>query len=208
MIWTAEKLMNAIAQASPAECITVARMTEITGLDSVQVERACLKLRKHGLLTKTAQGCHRLTDAGREASAAGKQLRSGPTRYTAPKINKDSLRIRVWRAMRLRRKFSIPDLCMLVAQGGEKDIESNVGKYVRALVKAGYLVEMPRRERGTALTSNGFKRWWLLDDKDTGPLAPIWRVAAGEIYDPNTETVKALSTEAPNADDKEVRHVV
>lgn len=197
MIWTAEKLLTAIAQASPAECITEARMVEITGLSAKQVEQAALKLRKHGLLEKTGQGCHILTDAGREAAAAGKKLRSGPNgTHTGKRVHKDSLRVRAWRAMRIRRKFSIPDLCMLVAEGGERDIESNVGKYVRALVKAGYLVEMPRREAGTALTSNGFKRWWLVDDKDTGPLAPVWRVAAGEVYDPNTDTTISISGEA------------
>lgn len=202
MKWTAEQLLQAIAQASPSECITEAHMVEITGLSARQVEHAALKLRKYGLLEKTGQGCHILTESGREAAAAGKTLRSGPTAWTSPKVNKDSLRIRAWRAMRIRRKFSIPDLCMLVAQGGEKDIESNVGKYVRALTRAGYLIEMPKRERGTALTSNGFKRWWLQDDMDTGPLAPVWRVAAGEIYDPNTDTVRPIGKA------QEVRHVV
>lgn len=199
MTWTAEDLLNAIATASPKECITEAIMAEITGMEPVQIERACLNLRKHQLLTKTTKGCHKLTDAGREAAAAGKRLRSGPTSYTAPKINKDSLRIRVWRAMRLRRKFSIPDLCMLVAQGGEKDIESNVGKYVRALEKAGYLIRMAKREAGVALTSNGYIRYWLPEDKDTGPQAPVWRVAAGEVYDPNTEQAIFIA---------ETRHVV
>ncbi len=205
MKWTAEQLLQAIAQASPSECITEARMVEITGLSARQVEHAALKLRKYGLLEKTGQGCHILTESGREAAAAGKTLRSGPTAWTSPKVNKDSLRIRAWRAMRIRRKFSIPDLCMLVAQGGEKDIESNVGKYVRALEKAGYLIRMAKREAGVALTSNGHIRYWLPDDKDTGPLAPIWRVAAGEVYDPNTETVKVLPAIAKP---KGVRHVV
>ena len=185
MAWIAEQLLTAIAQHSPTECVTEARMCEITGLKPLQVERATLKLRKHELLVKTDMGCHQLTDAGREAAAAGKTLRSGPTSYTAPKINKDHLRIRVWRAIRIRRKFTIPDIAMLVARGGEKDIESNIGKYVRALVKAGYLVELPKRERGVSMTSNGFKRWWLTDEKDTGPLAPVWRKGHQTVYDPN-----------------------
>jgi len=188
MAWIAEQLLTAIAQHSPTECVTEARMCEITGLKPLQVERATLKLRKHELLVKTDMGCLQLTDAGREAAAAGKTLRSGPREWTAPKVNKESLRIRVWRAIRIRRKFSIPDLEMLVAQGGEKDIASNIGKYVRALEKSGYLMKMAKREAGTALTSNGFIRYWLSDDKDTGPLAPVWRKGKGTIYDPNTES--------------------
>ena len=76
---------------------------------------------------------------------------------------------------------------MLVAQGGERDISSNIGKYLRGLERAGYLVRMPKREAGTALTSNGFARWWLPDDKDTGPRAPVLSVRKGTVYDPNTE---------------------
>ncbi len=193
MTWTSEQLLTAVAKHSPNECVTEARMCEITRFNALQVERACLKLRKHGLLEKTGQGCHILTDSGREAANAGKALRSGPRdQQTAPRINRDSLRIRVWRAIRLRRKFTLPDICMLVAQGGEKDIESNVGKYVRALFKAGYLIQLPRREAGTALTSNGYIRYWLQDNMDTGPLAPIVRVARKAMFDPNTEQEHAL----------------
>ena len=188
MAWISEKLLTAIADNSPTECVTEARMCEITGLKQLQVERAALKLRKYGLLEKTSQGCHVLTDSGREAVAAGIKLHSGPTQWTSPKVNKDSLRIRVWRAMRIRRKFSIPDLELLVAQGGEKDITNNIGKYVRALAKAGYLVELAKREAGTAITSNGFKRYWLPEDKDTGPQAPVWRKAKETVFDPNTES--------------------
>ncbi|MDR2220985.1 MAG: hypothetical protein LBE24_10490 [Methylobacillus sp.] len=190
MAWVSEQLLNSVRQASARECITEARMIEITGLTAKQVENAALKLRKHGLMTKTGKGCHKLTDAGREATAASVKLRSGPREWTAPKINKDTLRVRVWRAIRIRRKFSIPDIEMLVAKGGEKDIASNIGKYIRVLVKAGYLVELPRREAGTALTSNGFKRWWLRDENDTGPQAPVWRKTS--VYDPNTEVEVAL----------------
>lgn len=197
MIWTAEKLLNAIAEASPKECITEARMAEITGLDKVQIERAALKLRKHDLLTKTSRGCHKLTDAGRAAATEGKQLRSGPNgQHSGPKVNKESLRIRAWRAMRLKEKFSLPDLCMLCARGSEKDIVSNLRKYVTALEKAGYLTRMNRREPGTSITSNGHVRWWLNPANNTGLLAPVWSIKDNTIYDPNTE--EKISLEVRN----------
>lgn len=192
MAWTSEQLLTAIAQAAPDECVTEARMVEITGMTAQQVEQAALKLRKHGLLEKTGQGCHKLTDTGRAAAAEGAKLRSGPRAWTAPKVNKDSLRIRVWRAIRIRRKFTIQDLAMLVAQGGEKDIESNIGKYLRVLVKAKYLIELPKREAGTKQGSNGFIRYWLTDEKDTGPQAPVWRKGKNTVYDPNTEQEHAI----------------
>jgi hypothetical protein len=197
--WNAENLLKAIAEASTKECITEARMAEITGMEPVQIERAALKLRKHDLLTKTARGCHKLTDAGRAAAAEGKQLRSGPNgQHSGPKVNKDSLRIRAWRAMKLKQKFSIPDLCMLCAQGEEKDIVSNLRKYVTALEKAGYLTRLNRREPGQALTSNGHIRWWLMPEKITGLAAPVWSQSNNSVYDPNTESTILL---------EEMRHV-
>lgn len=195
MIWTAETVLTAIKDAYYIDCVREADLVDHTGLTATQVEQACLKLRKHGLLEKCEQGCHTLTDAGREAIAAGAKLRSGPKAWTAPKVNKNSLRIKVWRAIRIKSKFSIPDLAMLVAEGGEKDITSNIGKYIRALEKAGYIVKMPKREPGTKMTSNGHIRYWLLPERDTGPQAPVWRVAANVIYDPNTELEHGLLKE-------------
>lgn len=193
MIWTSNTILTAIADAYHVDCVREADLVHSTGLTATQVEQACLKLRKHGLLEKCEQGCHTITEAGRIAMAEGKQIKSGPHgKHTAPKVNKNSLRIRVWRAMRIRGKFSIPELAMLVAQGGEKDIISNIGKYVRALQKAGYLAEMIKREKGNAITSNGHKRYWLLPERDAGPQAPVWRVAANTVYDPNTELEHAL----------------
>lgn len=189
MAWIAEQLLTAIGQAAPQECITGAKLVALTSLDDKQVDNAARKLRKHGLLELTDPGCYRLTAAGKEALSAGKTLRSGPRNsgQARTRVWRDYLRARVWRAIRIRRKFSIPDLEMLVAQGGEKDIASNIGKYLRALERAGYLVKLPKREAGTALTSNGFMRWWLPDEKNTGPLAPVIRVARQTLYDPNLE---------------------
>jgi len=188
MIWTSNIILAAIADAYHVDCVREADLVHSTGLTETQVDRACLKLRKHGFLDKCGQGCHTITEAGRIAMAEGKKIISGPNgKQSAARINKNSLRIKVWRAMRIRSKFSIPELAMLVAQGGEKDITSNIGKYVRALQKAGYLAEMGKREKGSAITSNGHKRYWLIPERNTGIQAPVWRISAKTVYDPNTE---------------------
>lgn len=192
MAWTTEQILRLIQVASPAECITEASIVDLTGLSARHVETSCLLLRKHKLLTKTARGCHRLTDAGREAIPS--TLRSGPKGPEQHKrVWRDTLRMRVWRAIRVRRKFGLDDLIGLVAEGTERgDIGSNVRKYVRALTVAGILVEMPRRVPDPTLGSNGLKRWWLPDEKDLGPLAPVWSARKKRVYDPNSETEIAL----------------
>ena len=189
MAWIAEQLLTAIRDSDMRECVTEARLVELTGLTPLQVEQASLTLRHNHLLEKTGKGCHKLTSAGKEALAAGASVHSGPRgkRQHGKHIVKDSLRIRIWRAIRIRRKFSVPEIISLVADDTARgDITSNVQKYVRALAKAGYLIEMPKREQGAALTSNGFKRYWLTDEKDTGLNAPIWRAARETVFDPNT----------------------
>lgn len=189
MAWISEQLLTAIGKHAPEECITAQRLITLTRLDARQVDNAQRKLRNHGLIELTDPGCYRLTSAGKEALAAGTtSVRSGP-RGTQPgaRIFRNTLRSRVWRAIRIRRKFSIPDLEMLVAQGGERDITANIRKYLQGLERAGYLVKLPRREAGTAMTSNGFARWMLLEERDSGPKAPVVSQAKGTVYDPNTE---------------------
>lgn len=195
MAWIAEKVLTAIKESEMRECITEERLLELTDLTKQQVQQSCRLLRRSGLLEKTGQGCHKITAAGLEALKAGARYRSGPKdkKQSGKRIWKDTLRIRIWRAIRIRRKFTVPELISLVVDGTERgDITSNVQKYVRALAKAGYLIEMPKREQGTAPTSNGHKRWWLTDEKDTGPQAPVWRLERGTVYDPNTKTEVAI----------------
>ncbi len=201
MTWTSETVLTAIGEHAPNECVTESRLMELTELEERQVERACDLLRKHELIEKVGPGCHQLTDAGREALANSLKICSGPNgpRIGGIKVPSNTLRERVWRAIRLRRKFTLPDLIALVAEGDERDVESNIRKYVNALTRAHILVELPRREAGTALTSNGYKRWWLMDDRDPGPKAPIWRARANSVYDPNNEKEIDLEQLAANA---------
>ncbi|MGA8147792.1 MAG: hypothetical protein WB870_09500 [Gallionellaceae bacterium] len=194
MAWIAEQLLTAIRDERVCDCITEERLVMVTGLTPRQVEAAALTLRRNGLLEKTGKGCHRITDAGMVALIAGASVHSGPRgkQESGKRVWKNTLRARVWSAIRIRRKFSVPELIALVADEGHEDITSNLQKYVRALARAGYLVELPRREPGTALTRNGYKRYWLQDAKDSGPQAPVWRVKAGTVYDPNTKIEVAI----------------
>jgi hypothetical protein len=187
MTWTSQHLLNAVAQAASDDCITETRMAELTGMKPIQVERSAFKLRQHGFMTRVGQGCHQLTPAGRAAYEAGIKLTSGPTGPQASGQRKrhPGLRQRVWNVLRLGRKVSVEDILLLVVQGGEKDPTSNVGKYLRALARAGYVRRMPIRETPSNLTSNGAIRWWLISD--TGALAPVWRTSRDVIHDPNLD---------------------
>lgn len=195
MIWTSELILKHLKGNEAGACITEADLMAALDMTAHQVDQACLKLRKHGFLEKSDQGCHTITEAGAVAIANNHVLRSGPNgMHTGKrKLNRNTLRIKVWRAIRIRNKFSIPELVMLVAEGNEKDITNNVGKYIRTLRKAGYLAELAKRENGSAITSNGHKRYWLIPKMDTGPEAPVWRVSKETVYDPNTALEHSIS---------------
>lgn len=194
MVWIAEQVLTTIRDSGMRECITEDRLLELTELTKRKVQESCRKLCHSGLLEKTAAGCHTITRAGMEALKAGARYRSGPKapRQSGKRVWKNTARILIWRAIRLRRKFTVPEIITLVADESRGDMTSNVQKYVRALAKAGYLIELPKRESGAALTSNGYKRWWLPNDKDTGAQAPVWRADRGTVFDPNTGSEVAI----------------
>lgn len=184
MAWIAEQLLTAIAQAARYDCITEARMVQITGLGAKQVEDATLRLRKHGLITRTGPGCHKLTAAGRAACLAGARVRSGPRgQETGHRTRDAGLRQRAWNALRMGKKMTIDDIIMRAAAGGERDPRANLGKYLRALARAGYVCQMPVREAALNASSNGCVRWWLVNN--TGPIAPVWRVSRDTLWDQN-----------------------
>lgn len=87
-------------------------------------------------------------------------------------------RDRAWTAMRVQRRFTLPDL-IATAEASE----ANVGTYVRGLARAGYLrAAQPKR--------NGHKGGhivWALT-RDTGPLAPRLQ-SDGRTFDPNLRQV-------------------
>lgn len=86
-------------------------------------------------------------------------------------------RTRCWRAMRVLRVFTIPQLCMT------SDVStSNARHYVKALTAAGYLRKVSENHSGRA---GSFAVWHLM--RDTGPKAPILRRDRRSIFDPNTK---------------------
>lgn len=187
MTWTSETIMRTIQRHMLNECITNAKLVQMTGMTEKQVESATQNLHKNGFIKRIEPGCYRMTQAGITALDANQNLRSGPKcSGQAPKQHKDSVRVRVWRAIRIRNNFAIEDLIPLVTKGEEKDPTSNIRKYITVLECAGYLIRLPKRKQGTSLTSNGYLRWRLDLECNTGPQAPIWRQQLGTLFDPNT----------------------
>jgi hypothetical protein len=166
MTWTTKALLQAIADALPAECVTQHRMRELTGLSEAQVRHAANLAEGVGLIKTTPEGCLKLTEQGLDAFEATKKA---GVNAGVPRPNRMSpARQKIWNAIRLRKKFSVPDLQMLCEDVSEKSIRN----YVRALEVAGFTKRLPRNAPGYAPGSHGFVRYMLVPASDCGRVAP------------------------------------
>ncbi|MCK7581824.1 MAG: hypothetical protein MZV65_43530 [Chromatiales bacterium] len=180
---TSTQLLHLIGAEGEAGLTLDALDYAIEHLRRASIVSAVMILVERGLVERPAPGRYRLTAAGRIALHSQGGLASYPA-SRAPRRCAYSLRTRLWHGMRVLQKFSVDDLLLRAARGDEADARNNALKYVNALERAGYLVRMRQRLPGDAPTSNGFVRWLLV--RNTGPQAPIWQNAKGQIHDPNS----------------------
>lgn len=176
------------AALSGSDCRTPEALAAQTGAERKAVVKAVGRLIARGWAERAEIGCYRLTAAGAQALAAGVRITSGPngplTARRPPRRRAAPLYELIWRALRIRGKATIADLLELAGRDG-RTAANTAAVYLRVLARAGYLRVLPRREPGTAPTSNGYKRYQLL--RDTGPLAPVARLHRRALFDPNLD---------------------
>lgn len=179
---TAIHHMALVQALDDAACLTTEELGVATGLPRRVISQACYRMLSAGLLLRRERGCFQLSPEGLDAKKSGKRLTCGPRgplTQSTPRLRKATTgRDRVWRAIRILRKFGISEL--VEASGAT---QHNILKYVAQLEAAGYLHQL-RREPGISPMSNGRCRWSLVDD--TGPLAPIYQTKTRSVHDRNT----------------------
>lgn len=100
---------------------------------------------------------------------------TGMRKRTIPRAE---TRARIWQAMRVLRRFTLPDLVATA----EANL-ANVRKYVVGLAKVGVVrVAAPKRNG----KKGGHKVWML--SRDLGPFPPRLQ-RNGQVWDPNTHKV-------------------
>lgn len=151
-----------------------------------QVSRAAEGLIRKGLAERVEKGCYRLTAEGQVVVGDGGTITSGPNQSPTKPVSphQETLRQRAWNAMRIQQKFTIPDLILVAAHGEEENAHNNLSKYCSNLSKVGILRLLRGRVEGSAPSSNGFKRYQLL--QDLGEIAPVLR-RGGAVYDHNSD---------------------
>ncbi|MBF0249930.1 MAG: hypothetical protein HQL35_04790 [Alphaproteobacteria bacterium] len=171
----------------PGEPVTIAGIARTVGMPNRKVVKAMDKLRTQGFVTRLETGRYQLTERGLEARAAGTRITSGPHGHLTGqrKPGRNTLYAKVWKVLRTRGKATIDDLMQLIGETRHKDPRGSIHRYLHYLVGAGYVTSLKNRRPGTEPTSNGFKVYMLLPDKNTGPAAPFYSTKQGRIIDPN-----------------------
>lgn len=188
------RLSQTILTALPSEPKTIGMETlcSTAGVTRQQVTCAIGKLIDRGLATSPKRSQYQRTEMGDRVCADGREIKSGPRpgskgkqslRPSDAKGHSD-LRDRAWKALRMLRKATIPEMLELSSSGDERDPHTNVRKYLKALCQRGIVSRLARRTAGMAVTSNGFHQYLLI--RDLGPKAPLWRTAADQVVDRNS----------------------
>lgn len=182
-----------LALPNEGACVTVPQVAEQVGRSRKDCARALDVLHRRGLVRRERPGCYLVTAVGVEARQAGVSVTSGPRApHTGRRKSqrKPSARDQAWKTIRRLEKFTLDDV-IEVGEIGGRDPHSNLGVYIRALQKAGYLRELRNRAPGSAPTSNGHKRYLLI--RDSGPQAPRLSRKRGDLFDPNTEETHPIA---------------
>lgn len=178
----------AVMGAIASRTLTLDELAAALPIERRKIVKATGKLITREFLERAETGVYRLTLTGRQALEAGKPLTSGPHRGTRKiALHLDTLQQRAWKAMRLTKRFSIPDIVVLAARETEPRAAQSLQRFFLRLTKAGYLAELEQRRPGDAATSPGHKLWRLV--RDTGDHAPRWLDRQQAFRDWNTREV-------------------
>lgn len=172
---------------SPGVSMTVDRLDEYSELSRHEVVRTAGRLIERSYLDRLETGVFILTDEGENALANDVEIRSGPKHADlaiARPPRQSTLRASAWAAMRVMNSFSTEEIVAVIKDDPTNQDQDNITRYCRALNQAGILVLMPTRGRKNSTTSNGFKRYRILND--VGDIAPTHRVRSNDVFDHNS----------------------
>jgi hypothetical protein len=179
--WKGGIILEALPGAGA--CMMLDQLAEATGLPKERITRLVTALNRNGLITMARRGCYRRTEAGDRALATG-TYKSGPKGPRRRPSRSTGLKDKIWAALRMLRKATVPELLEIVQADGLTDPDALANRYLRMLRKAGVTAPTTKRVAGTAMTSPGFPQHVLL--RDLGPKAPIWKQASRRLFDPNS----------------------
>lgn len=176
---------SALSGLADGTCRTLGDLEQSVGLTRKQIANGLSQLIRGGYAERVETGCYRLTETGIALAEKGGTLPvvRGANKK-ARRLKASTFVQRAWSAMRMAVTFTASDIALCAARN-EANPEALARGYLRNLVAAGYVQELPERQKGSGFGSAGYrKRYRLL--KNTGLNAPVWREKPNVIHDFNT----------------------
>ncbi len=156
-------------EAAGGSGVALPELVEKTALGEQIVRRRLADLHSDGLI-RAAKGRYLVK---RTRAKPSKATDNQPA-VTHRRAHRNSLRDRLWRALRLSRKATLAELLELLDEACTPNTHNHARRYLAALTRAG-VTRHSRFKEGRA------RIWQLLTD--LGPYAPLMR--ADGLYDPN-----------------------
>lgn len=173
-----EALQAILAKLPKGACLDIDELAGGLSFPRAALAGMLAALVLDGAVERVEQGCFRQSpNASPYAQLPGVEPIMGDRRRRA----RAKIQLRLWRAIRMRLKFTVGDLIRLASKDGDRPISEAASHYVRCLARAGYLRPLPRENGARAQ-----KRWLLV--RNTGAAAPVTlRTGASFcVVDPNT----------------------
>jgi hypothetical protein len=157
----------------PMPKMTLELLAEHFAVPRHKVVKAAQVLRRRSLVEIPRPGLYRMTQAGKDWLASGKQIKAGGH----PKVKKTEapLYVRAWWHLRAHKRATLREL--MCTHADEETPTTNLSLYLKALCRAGILKQVQILPHGEVV-------WGI--EKDVGPRAPVWRQKSGEVYNPNS----------------------
>ncbi|PCJ57875.1 MAG: hypothetical protein COA65_09020 [Rhodospirillaceae bacterium] len=179
----------------PGAPVTIKEMAYLLEATHRRIVHSMDVMRRRGLVERVTTGCYRLTAMGETARAAGRKITSGPRRPHTGRRSAapHSFQSKIWRALRQLEKATVPEIQSLMdgsSRPGTKRPSGCVQRYLNFLTRAGWVMKLKHRRRGTAPTSPGHVVYLLV--KNTGPTAPYFSQKNDALVDPNTGEIHSL----------------
>lgn len=173
---TQMQVLNELVQAADGNnhCLTLDELAERIQHPRRTIVKRMQALMQNGFAKSVRVGCYAATPQGHKRHMDGGEIVSGPKGKMdkTRSAKRQSLRARLWRALRTLQRATVSDLLQVAAQPEEvaKGVDS-AHRLLSQLTRAGYARKLPRRSNPTRDYSNGEVIYFLL--KNTGPLSPM-----------------------------------
>jgi hypothetical protein len=175
-----KRQMLVLRQLDEVECMSLAALADFSGLKKHDAGIAAGALIARNFATRRNINCYLRTSAGTAFLDSGETIKSGPpgplTGHRRPV--RETLRDKLWVAIRIKQKFTIAEIVELSVSGQEKGAYDNAMRFVLALHRAGYLRQLD--------SDKNTYRFQLM--RNSGEGTPIVSIRSQSIHDPNMKT--------------------